>query len=216
MVTLTEEQLKTNLAKNISGLRKELGLTQAQLAEQLSYSDKSVSKWERAEGVPDVIVLQKIAELFGVTLNDLISDTKPKLPRKKPYLTNRIIIPLLSVGLSFLVASLAFFVLRLLHVWDEGSWLLFVYAVPVSFIVLTVFTELWWNLLLKFFATSGIIWSIVVCLRLTFANDDMNFIFISAAILQVLTVLWFVMRYRKQKRNEEQKAPEEVQQEKAG
>lgn len=202
---MTEEQLKTNLAKNISELRKELGMTQAQLAEQLNYSDKSVSKWERGEGVPDVIVLQKIAELFNVTLNDLISDSKPKLPRKKPYLTNRIIIPLLSVGLSFLVASLIFFVLRLLNVWNEGSWLLFVYAVPVSFIVLTVFTELWWNLLLKFLATSGIIWSIVISLWLTFTVDEMNFIFISAAILQVLTVLWFVMRYRKKKRKEEKR-----------
>ncbi|MBQ7100690.1 MAG: helix-turn-helix transcriptional regulator, partial [Clostridia bacterium] len=57
------------MAKNISELRKASGLTQAQLAEKLSYSDKSVSKWERGDGVPDVVVMQKMAELFGVTLN---------------------------------------------------------------------------------------------------------------------------------------------------
>ena len=110
---LTEEQLKSNIAKNITELRKASELTQAQLAEKLNYSDKSVSKWERGDGVPDVVVLQKIADLFGVTLNDLVSENKPKLPRKLPYLTNRIMIPLLSVGLTFLVASIVFFVLQI-------------------------------------------------------------------------------------------------------
>lgn len=198
---MTEEQLKNNIARNITTLRKKLDLTQAQLAEALNYSDKSVSKWERGDGVPDVIVLQKIAELFGVTLNDLTGNESPKLPRKGPHLTNKIIIPMLSIGLVFLVASVAFFVLRVINVWDK-SWLLFIYAIPAAFIVALVFSELWWNLFSRFVATSGLIWSVVVCLRLSFAIDDMNFIFITAAILQVLTVLWFVMRYRAKKRKE--------------
>ena len=202
---LTEEQLKLNIAKNITELRKASDLTQAQLAEKLNYSDKSISKWERGDGVPDVLVLHKIAELFGVTLNDLISNETPKLPRKLPYLTNRIMIPLLSIGLSFLVASVVFLVLELFGIWEDKSWLVFVYAVPVSFIALTVFTELWWNLSLRFIATSGIVWAIAICVRLTFPLDALNYIFIIAAILQVLAVLWFVMRYRKKKRKEKQK-----------
>lgn len=206
---LTEEQLKKNIAKNISELRKASGMTQAQLAESLNYSDKSVSKWERGDGVPDVVVLQKMAELFGITLNDFIGENTPKLPRRKPYLTNRIIIPILSVGLSFLVASVIFFILRLFDIWNEGSWLLFAYAVPVSFIALTVFTELWWNLLLRFLATSGIGWSIAICLKLTFPIPELNYLFIPVAILQVLAIFWFVMRYRKKKRREEQKQANE-------
>ena len=200
---LTEEQLKNNIAKNITELRKAAELTQAQLAEKLNYSDKSVSKWERGDGVPDVVVLQKIAELFGVTLNDLVSENKPKLPRKQPYLTNRIMIPLLSVGLTFLVASIVFFVLQLLGAWDGKSWLVFVYAIPVSFIVLIVFTELWWNMLLRFIATSGIGWAIAICIKLTFPLiKELNYIFLPVAILQLLAIFWFVMRYRKQKRKE--------------
>lgn len=200
---LNEEQLKNNIAKNITELRKASGLTQAQLAEQLNYSDKSVSKWERGDGVPDVVVMKKIADLFGVTLNDLVNDRTPKLPKKKPYLTNRIIVPMLSVGLVFLIASVLFFILRLADVWNERSWMVYVYAIPVSFIIGIVFTELWWNLPARFVATSGLIWSVVVCMRVSFANEDLNFMFITAAILQVLTILWFVMRYRSKKRKEE-------------
>ncbi len=202
MIFLTEEQLRANIAKNITELRKASNITQADLAEKLNYSDKSVSKWERGDGVPDVIVLQKIADLFGVTLNDLVSDEKPKLPKKKPYMTTRIIIPLICAGSVFLVASIAFFVLRLINVWD-ASWLLFAYAVPVSLIVILVFSELWWNLTARLLTLSGLLWSLVVCLRLTFAVDGFNFIFITAAILQVIIILWFVLRYRAKKRREE-------------
>ena len=46
------EQLKTAFAKNIQELRKSRNLTQTELAEKLSYSDKSVSKWERGSQYP--------------------------------------------------------------------------------------------------------------------------------------------------------------------
>ena len=204
---MTEEQLRNNIAKNISELRKASEITQAELAEKLNYSDKSISKWERGDGVPDVIVLQKIADLFGVTINDIVSDEKPKLPRKKPYLTNRIVIPLLSVGLVFLVASIVFFVLRMVDVWVDKSALLFAYAVPVALIVLLIFSEIWWVLTARLLTLSGLIWTFFACIRLTVANEDINYIFIIAAILQVITVLWFVMRYRSRirKKQEEKK-----------
>ena len=57
------------IAENIVTLRKNAGLTQAELAERLNYSDKAISKWERAEAVPDVLVLAQLAELFGVTVD---------------------------------------------------------------------------------------------------------------------------------------------------
>lgn len=204
--SLTEEQLRKNIAKNITELRKASNITQADLAEKLNYSDKSISKWERGDGVPDVIVLNKIAELFGVTLNDLVSDEKPKLPRKKPYLTNRIIIPLLSVGLVFLIASIAFFILHMIDVWVDKSVLLFAYAVPVSLIVMLIFSEIWWVLTARLLTLSGLIWSFFACVRLTVANEDINYIFIIAAILQVITVLWFVMRYRSRFRKKQEEA----------
>ncbi len=201
---MTEEQLRANIAKNITELRKASDITQADLAEKLNYSDKSISKWERGDGVPDVIVMNKIAELFGVTLNDLVSDEKPKLPRKKPHLTNRIIIPLLAVGLVFLIASIAFLVLRLLGVWDR-AWLLFVYAVPTSLIVMLVFSELWWNLIARLLTLSGLVWSVFVSVRLSFSIDVLNYIFIPATILQIIVILWFVMRFRSRIRKKQEK-----------
>ncbi|MBQ9515630.1 MAG: helix-turn-helix transcriptional regulator, partial [Ruminococcus sp.] len=52
------DDFKKIVAENIIKLRTSLGMTQAQLGEELSYSDKSVSKWERGESIPDVYVLK--------------------------------------------------------------------------------------------------------------------------------------------------------------
>ena len=68
------EKLKSQIGSNIANYRKRSGLTQAGLAEKLNYSDKAVSKWERGESIPDVIILMQLAEQFGITVNDLLED----------------------------------------------------------------------------------------------------------------------------------------------
>ena len=62
----TEEQIKENIAKNLIKYRKAHNLTQIQLAEKLNYSDKSISKWERQESIPDLVILSNIAKLYGI------------------------------------------------------------------------------------------------------------------------------------------------------
>ena len=51
------EKLKQTFSKNLSNLRKKKGLTQLELASELNYSDKAVSKWERADSIPDAFIL---------------------------------------------------------------------------------------------------------------------------------------------------------------
>ena len=204
---MTEEELKVNVAKNLTKLRKNYGITQSELGEKLTYSDKSVSKWERGEGLPDLVVLTRLSELYGVTVNDIIGEEiTEKEPEKNKALplSSKVIIPLLSVGLVFLVASLAFFALKIASVDSDKLWLIFLYALPVGFIPSIVFSCLWGGFLPRGICVSGLIWSLVVCLRLTFDIHNMNFIFISAGILQLLVILWFIMRWRSEKAKKRQ------------
>lgn len=62
----------SKFAETIARLRKEKGLTQKQLAEQFGVSDRSVSKWERGETMPDVALLPDIADFFAVSVDDLL------------------------------------------------------------------------------------------------------------------------------------------------
>ena len=75
-----DQALKRLVADNITMYRKANGLTQLQVAEKLNYSDKAVSKWERGESLPDLYILMQIVDMFGITLNDLV--TKQEQPKK--------------------------------------------------------------------------------------------------------------------------------------
>lgn len=61
-----------NIGKNISALRKERNMTQEDLAKALGVSAQAVSKWENENSCPDISLLTKIADLFGVTVDELL------------------------------------------------------------------------------------------------------------------------------------------------
>ena len=64
------------IGKYIAGKRKALGMTQAQVAEKLGMSNKSVSKWERGICLPDVSVYMALCEILGISLNEFIAGEK--------------------------------------------------------------------------------------------------------------------------------------------
>lgn len=195
---ITEEKIRENFSHNLACYRRDLGLTQLELAEKLNYSDKSVSKWERGEGLPDLYIIACIADLFGVTVDDMIGEKKIKRPI---LYRNKIIITALSSGLVWLIATILYFVFSLsLH--NFPSWHFFIYAFPISSIVFTVFSCLWWNKVCKFISVSAIIWSVVSCIYViityfTGGVQSLNLIFAVAGVLEVLTFLWFLMKRAK-------------------
>ena len=102
-----EEKLRRNLANNLIHYRKESNLTQLQLAEKLNYSDKAISKWERAESVPDIYILNTLAELYSCSVDDLLSE---RIKVKRSFYKNRFIISLMAVALVWLVAIIVYMV----------------------------------------------------------------------------------------------------------
>lgn len=73
---MTEQEFRAKLAKNLISYRKLNGLTQAELAECISYSDKSVSKWERGESVPDVFILLTLSGLYDISIGELVGQSE--------------------------------------------------------------------------------------------------------------------------------------------
>ncbi len=75
--------MKKSLGVLITELRKEKGMTQAQLAEQMGVTDKAVSKWERDLSCPDISSVPKLAEILGVTVDQLMQGEKSSSPINK-------------------------------------------------------------------------------------------------------------------------------------
>ena len=199
------------IAKNLAFYRKEAGLTQAELAEKINYSDKSVSKWESANGAPDVYTLLQLAELYGVTLNDLVSAEEHEKKEKRPR-NSRVWIMLLSSGIVWLVATCFFITMQLLMPHAAPWWLSFLYAVAANSIVLIVFSGMWKYKMTHFVAVTTLIWSAITCLYLTTSfildryNQDYSalwLIFILGAPLQVLECFWGLFRAKKNKEKQE-------------
>ncbi len=195
---MNESNLKQIIAKNITYYRKRRGWTQLELAEQLSYSDKSVSKWERAEGLPDIVVLTAMAELFGVTVNDLLEKDEPAAPveEAKPEISTRskINILLLAVGLAMFVATLAFFICKVAAPDMGRVWMAFIFALPVCAVITVVFSCLWWGWLVRCASVSALVWTLALCIDLTLPLENSVLIYVVAAAFQVLIVLWYFLK----------------------
>ena len=201
---MDEMNLRAVIAENLSYYRRQKGLTQAALAEILNYSDKSVSKWERGDGLPDVMVLYSLAEYYGVTLNDLVTPidqhpvaeetaTEEESVKKSRFsLRTRILVPTLSIGLVWLTTIVVLFFLKVIYPAFSAEGLLFLYGIPASFIVATVFSAIWWNYITRIICVSGIIWSVSLCLFFTIRVPYIGLIFAVAGVLQILALLLFI------------------------
>ena len=81
-----ERMKKQTLGMMISSLRKEKGMTQLELAEKMGVTDKAVSKWERDLSYPDINSIPKLAEIFGVSVDELMqvkTATKENISKNK-------------------------------------------------------------------------------------------------------------------------------------
>ena len=181
-----EATMRKTVAKNIAAYRKAHHDTQLDLATKLNYSDKSVSKWERGESLPDVYILSQIAELYGVSVSALIGEIQPPKESKPHY---HMFILLLSLALTMAVATLLFSMFMICKV-DYPAWMFFVYALPVCSIICIVFTSLWWGILWQGVSVSALIWTLGLSLYLSFELENVSLIFLVCAALQVLTLLW--------------------------
>ena len=193
---MTQEEIKLNFSENLIKLRKSNNLTQLQLAEKLNYSDKAVSKWEVGSVLPDVETLCNISDFFGITVNDLIYKKKEKFSAR--LLKNHLFITLLSFGLVWFLSSIIYFIL------EEGTslirpWLTFIIAIPIAFIVLVVFTSLWFKRIWQLLSITGLFWGLLLTIYLCIYRFDLWFIFVIGIVGQVLIVLWGLYKYSKKK-----------------
>lgn len=208
---MENEKLKNILAKNLAHFRKLSGLTQTELAEKLNYSDKSVSKWERAEGFPDIIVLENIARIFGVTLNDLVDENSINKKKIKKPLTRKkkILITILSAGLVwFIITSLFVFlsiILSFVNADFSGQWIVFVYAIPIMSIVTLIFSEIFHWKISSVLSVSLLIWGLTISFHLSsivfmFSISKITLVYLIPAVFQVLVCLWYLLRFYKLKK----------------
>ena len=206
---MLDENVKYQIGANIAAYRKRDGLTQVSLAEKLNYSDKAVSKWERGESIPDVLTLMQMAELFGITVNELVCDpnalpensdsrlekamsqvSEKALKRK----ANKNVIQALSSTLVWFVALFAFVILSSFDFLEQYSYLLFFVAIPANAIVLLSLRSAWhdfrWNQALISIMVWGFLFSFCLTLQVLLSANSWRVMLLGIPG-QIAIFLWF-------------------------
>ncbi len=184
-------------AKNIAALRTSRKLTQLELGEALSYSDKAISKWERGEAVPDAYVLLELSRIFGVSVDWILSshdgEEAPPPPRDAKS-TRRLGITLLSFFGVFAAATVAFAILATFGLF---LWQLFIYVLPAALIVLIVFNSLWGQRHRNYLLSALLLFSILLALYIGFLERNLWPLFLLAAPGSVIVAISHLLTKKK-------------------
>lgn len=201
------QDIKPIIAKNITALRQQAKMTQIELAERLNYSDKAISKWERAESIPDITVLKAIADMFEVPLDYLVTEEhtqekpepQPEVPQVPSKLRNHKVVTALSILLVWFVATLIYVVLDAV-LSTKLHYLAFAYAVPVSMIVWLVMNSIWFCRRVNYLIISLLMWTLIGCIVLTLHLVGVQiWKFLLLGVLgQVIIITWSRFQYKKE------------------
>ena len=199
------EDIKSIVAKNLSDLRQRNGMTQLELAERLNYSDKTISKWERAESSPDIAVLVEIADLFGVTVDYLVTvehaEDVPLASATEKTKYNRKAISYVSESAGWMVAIFAFIIATLILRKMAFQYLFFVYALPVVLTARLVFNSVWFNRRHNYYIVSLLMWSLLAAVHITFLYFGINvaLVYLLGVAGQIVIILWSFINKPKSK-----------------
>jgi len=164
------DELKLIFASNLIKLRTEAGYTQAELGGLLNYSDKTVSKWERGEAIPDAFVLKQISALFQVSIDDILTShdewKRPNNDEEELRYSRNAIAAVTLAGI--LTAAVLIFVIF----WIVGNveWLIFALSVPVCLITMLVFNLIWWK------------------------NSRASLCLVEALVLSIIAIIYIILR----------------------
>ena len=198
------ENLEQIVAANLTELRKARKWTQAELAEKINYSDKSVSKWERGEALPDLKVLKQMADLFEVSLDYFTTENaaaeKEKFNFPKSENRYRIGVELLAVSIVWIIAVSIFISTQF---YSKGLWMAFVWAVPASALVLVLFNQHWKFRVCTIVFRSIFCWTLLAALFLQLLlyhpryNYNVWTLFLIGLPAQAAIILWAQIRHNR-------------------
>lgn len=194
-------ELEKIVAANITELRKSRQFTQLELAEKLNYSDKTISKWERGDGLPDLKTICKMAEIFDVSVDYFVtegaSDEINKFSAPKQERGYHILISLLCTAGIWIVAAI--FYAYTLSYRGRNVWTVFIWSIPLSAILLYRLNLKWGKRKYEIIYTSIFCWTLLTAIFLQFLKYNIWPIFLVGVPVQVALILWTILRVKYKK-----------------
>ena len=152
-----------------------------------------MSKWERGESLPDIVVLKQLADMFGVSVDYLLSehgdDENPTVGEEKRIRNrNHFIIALMAIVIVWFLAVFVYFLVN--SVTGRYLWQAYLVAVPVSAIVALVFNSIWGRTRANYIIISVLMWSTLITFYVLLLKYNIWTIFLLGIPGQTSVVLW--------------------------
>ncbi|MBO5023025.1 MAG: helix-turn-helix transcriptional regulator [Clostridia bacterium] len=191
------KDVKPIIAENLTMLRKKKGITQADLAARLAYSDKAVSRWEHGDTLPDINVLCELCDFYGVTLDFLVQKGDGQIKEKvqsRKLLINNIIVCALAVSIVWLVATTIFIYGNTMK--DISNfWVAFIWAIPVSCVAVLRLGREWLPRTATMIIWSLFLWTLITSVVLQFISQGLWLFYVAGVPAQVIIVLKYVQKF---------------------
>lgn len=199
------KNLNEIIGENLTYLRKRAGLTQLELGEKFSYSDKTVSKWEQGSVLPSVDVLKDLADFYGVSTDYILSEHSTEkdftsIVKQTPNFTKKTLLVCLVITFIFTIALVVYFA----EVMRMGAsianarrwWLVFIWSVPISFIFLAISAKRVFRYPLSTTIFSSLfVWTILASAYITwYPEGNYWYLFFIGVPLQVALILIYNLR----------------------
>ena len=192
-----KEIVRANLVK----LRKEHKFTQMELAEKIGYSDKAISRWETGEVNPDIETLDKLADLYGVDISVFFTEYNPVEYKaqtvKNMQLGRKIAVWILMIVALWYIGIMMFIYSNTFKMDQSRSWLIFIWLLPITFILCEFFNVKWGNGVLGIIFASLICWTLLTAIYLQYLEYNVYLLFISGVPIQAAILLLAYMRKKK-------------------
>ncbi len=189
------KDVKSAISRNLAALRREKGVTQAELAERFNYSDKAISRWEHGDTLPDINVLCELCEFYGITLNDLISEecrVSEKKQRSRDSMGYRIWLCIMCGSVVWLIATIIF--VYTLTIREQVFWTVFVFAIPVSCLAVTLTGRNNFNGLVMFILQSVIMWTTLASVYFHWLVYNFWLVFLVGIPLELILFLRYKLK----------------------
>ena len=194
--------MKATFAANLIKLRNAASMTQLELAERLNFSDKAVSKWERAESMPDVYTIKQLADLFQVSVDDLLT---PSEQWEKPVVMgnldkkHRVTGGLITLVVLVSILAVAFLVFVILWLAGMPDARVFVYMLPAVFVTWLVLNSTMLEGKHNRYITMGLVFSVIAVVYAALISINPWQLFLFAIPAEAVTWLSFYINRQRKK-----------------
>lgn len=210
-----ENGVEKIIAQNLIDLRKYKNLKQSELSKKIGYSDKTISRWENGTTVPDISTLVKLAEFYGVTLEEIIHENAVQKyqenTRKKSQEEVINFYSLLGLGVLTIWAVAVMVHIGLIMIQKSNFWQVYILAVPASCLLVYRYSRKnhdikWFN----FLVLSLTVITTVLFFYLAYLHYNFWQLFILIAPLEGISAIssFFPKRASRFRKNRKQKESE--------